>query len=159
MSEATIMSEARNRILARLREGRGPSVSAAVPDSPPPTAPMPDVEGMVRRFTERLEAVRAEVHRTSGNSWAATLWRLCAEKGIGNLLYGPHGPLAPALSEGAPDSLALVPCSEPVTRFAMATPERSTSKRAIKHLLVLRDQVCSAFAAHRTSSATYRRWA
>jgi len=108
------MSEARDRILARLREGRGPSISAAVPESPRPTAPIPDAEGMVRRFTERLEAVRAEVHRTSGNSWTATLWRLCSEKGIGNLLYGPHGPLAPALSEGTPDSLELVPCTEPV---------------------------------------------
>ena len=103
------MSDARERILARLRHARG-GAPAAEPRSPAaPEATIPSTE-RVALFRACLEAVRAQVHVTSEAGWPALLRGLVLERGIRRLLYGADGPLAPALRTAFAglDGLALV---------------------------------------------------
>jgi len=90
------MSEARERILARLRRAREavPVPEAAIPPPPPVTITVAD---RVPTFQACLEAVRAEVHVTPAAEWPALLRRLVQERGVRQLLHGADGPLAPAL--------------------------------------------------------------
>ncbi len=90
------MSEARERILARLRRARDAVAipEAAVPLPLPVTIPAAE---RVPLFRACLEAVRAEVHVTPAAEWPALLRQLVQERGIRRLLYGARGPLAPTL--------------------------------------------------------------
>lgn len=90
------MSEARDRILARLRKARGgPPVGG--PESPVlPEVAIPPSE-RVARFRACLEAVRALVHVTPRDGVGALLRRLVEERAIRRLLYGADGPVAPLL--------------------------------------------------------------
>ena len=110
------MSDARERILARLHS----AVIDEEPEAPAlPERPAWDREERIRRFTERMRTVRAEVIRVSANGWPARLWQLCDSKGIGSLLYGADGPLAPLLQSGTPSgtSARLVAYDEPVEHW------------------------------------------
>lgn len=110
------MSSARDRILARLR-------SAGIDEAPEtpalPGVPDWDREERISRFTERLQAVRAEVFRVCADEWPARLWQLCGQKAIGSLLYGADGPLAGSLRSSAPSgaSTRLVGYDEPVEHW------------------------------------------
>lgn len=107
------MSDARSRILQRLRSGntRG--------DQAPPDIPLCrfdwDPAERLRRFRIRLESVRGEAHRV-GADWPQRLHELLHEKGSGNLLYGPEGPHGPELERGWPDggTARLIPYRGPV---------------------------------------------
>jgi L-lactate dehydrogenase complex protein LldG len=90
------MSDARGRILARLRAARG-----AAPVTPPSTVAPPEVAiapaERVAWFCACLEAVRAEVQVTPRDHAPALLRRLVEERGVRRLLYGADGPLGPVL--------------------------------------------------------------
>ena len=107
------MSDARDRILTRLRQTRP---TGPLPDAPRPPIPPWDTTGMVRRFTERMEAVRAEVHPAGTGDWPAVLADLVAARGVNTLLYGVGGPLSGLLEQqfAKTDQPALVPYAEPV---------------------------------------------
>jgi L-lactate dehydrogenase complex protein LldG len=86
------MADARERILARLRDARG-----AAPVTPQSTVAPPEVAiapaERVARFRACLEAVRAEVHVTPREDAWSLLRRLVEERGVRRLLYGAEGPL------------------------------------------------------------------
>lgn len=107
------MSEARERILERLRAG-GSIEPVAPVDVPVRRFDWSSAERL-GRFRERIQAVRGEV-REVGADWPRRMFELLLEKGTGNLLYGPGGPLGPELEQGWPDrdAVRLVPYLEPV---------------------------------------------
>jgi L-lactate dehydrogenase complex protein LldG len=58
-----------------------------------------DKEEKLKRFSERMQAVRAEVHRASRMKWSETLIRILQEKGVRHLAYAPsthHGRIVQA---------------------------------------------------------------
>lgn len=102
------MSEARRQILQRLRSSGSPG-RPAIPDNPVRRFDWSPDE-CLQRFTERMEAVRGEVHLV-GVDWPETLFALLREKGAGNLLYAPQTDQGAQLKRGWPDaeSIRLVP--------------------------------------------------
>lgn len=82
------MSETRNQILNRLRQ------AGAAPTEPLDRSAIAvqdwDTEERVRRFTERMTAVRAEIHRCEDKQWLPVLAKICQDKEISNLLYSPN---------------------------------------------------------------------
>lgn len=90
------MSDARERILARLRQAPGAAPPAGTVPPAAPEATIPPTE-RVAQFRACLEAVRAQVHVAPVADPAPLLRRLVAERGIRRLLYGADGPLAPVL--------------------------------------------------------------
>ena len=44
----------------------------------------------IRRFTERMVAVRAEVHHATPETWLDVVSQVCAAKGLNNLLVSPE---------------------------------------------------------------------
>ncbi len=90
---------ARNRILARLRskgKGRtggvgrsGIALSIRRPDD------------LVGEFQRRAEAMHAQIYRVERSGWTHLLGRLCREKALSNLLYGPGGPLGGEIQEAS----------------------------------------------------------
>lgn len=108
------MTDARNRILERLRQRQPTGPLTEVPQAPQvPVA----ADTSIRRFTERLEAVRAEVHRASATEWPARLAELAKTRGIERILYGADGPLAGQLEATIGDHTQLVPYEEPVEEW------------------------------------------
>ena len=107
------MSEARDRILRRLRAGV-PGEPVARPDVPVRRFDW-SLGERLKRFRERMETVRGEVQEV-GVDWPQRLFDLLREKGGSNLLYGPGGPHGPELEQGWPDrdAVRLVPYLEPV---------------------------------------------
>lgn len=107
------MSEARERILKRLRASASGELAAPV-DLPVRRFDWSPDE-CLRRFRERIEAVRGEVHEV-GADWQQRMFDLMREKGAGNLLYAPGGPHGSDLEQDWPDrdAVQLVPYLEPV---------------------------------------------
>lgn len=90
------MTDARERILARLRHGRGAPPGAATPTAALPQVAIPESQRLAQ-FRACLEAVRAQVHAVPAADWPALLRRLVAERGIQRLLYGAKSPVASML--------------------------------------------------------------
>lgn len=109
------MSDARARILGRLRAAVPGVAPAVVPAHSPPMATA-DRVALLQSFRERLEAVRAEVHRTDADGWPALVQQLARERGVARLLFGADGPLADALRRQCADDgpPALVPYADPI---------------------------------------------
>ncbi|HPQ94476.1 MAG: lactate utilization protein [Thiothrix sp.] len=82
------MNKARDNILQRLR----------AQERPPGSFPGRDflsrhdwpAAECLQRFTERLQAVRAEVHHSSPEGWLELLVQLCRDKNLNNLLLSPQ---------------------------------------------------------------------
>jgi L-lactate dehydrogenase complex protein LldG len=107
------MSEARSRILGRLRPSG--SETGLEPAEIPVRRFDWDPEACLRRFRERMESVRGEVHRVDG-SWPCFLCDLLKRKGARNLLYGPAAAHGSELEGAWPadPAVGLVPYLEPV---------------------------------------------
>ena len=85
---------ARDRILAKLRGAR-PAEPLAHPDPAPHYAARARNESKAERlarFRTGIEGFHADVHVTTEADWPALLARLCADKGVGTLLFGAHTP-------------------------------------------------------------------
>lgn len=84
------MSDARSRILGRLRANRPQAVAT------PPVYRKAlgwDRERSIAVFTERMQAVRGEVHRVKRDDWVAWLRAELPRRGLRRALVG-HGPIA-----------------------------------------------------------------
>ncbi len=111
--EASTVSDARARILARLRAAR-PSIPPARPDWAPPAIPPAE---RLARFTAMLEAVHAEVHAVPAAAWPAHLAPLLAAKGVRTVLAAPATWAGKALAAdwpSRPDAPHLVAYDQPV---------------------------------------------
>ncbi len=106
------MSDARANILARLRRvDRGPG---AEPARPVERYDWPREE-RIRRFIERMQAVRAEIHRVGRDAWAAKLLELITARGLGKLLYAPATEYGRVLEAATvPDAPQLLPYAEAI---------------------------------------------
>ena len=97
---------ARDRILAKLRATQPQApVSAPVLDAHySPRARDESSAERLARFRTGIEGFHAEVHLTSNADWPELLAHLCADKGIGTLLFGADTPagrrLDPAVFTG-----------------------------------------------------------
>lgn len=99
------MSEARDRILARLRgRDKGHTGHLGRSGATPPRLPPDDLVGV---FQRHAEALHARVYRVEPTGWTRLLGQLCREKMIGNLLYGPGGPLGGKLREASREQQGL----------------------------------------------------
>jgi len=85
------MTDARDRILERLRRRQSTQNRPAVP--PAPRNPLAGND-LIQQFTERMESVRAEVFPVARADWAETLVDIASSHAIQSLLYGADGPLA-----------------------------------------------------------------
>ncbi|MBU0653617.1 MAG: lactate utilization protein [Gammaproteobacteria bacterium] len=101
-------SAARANILQRLRketppglplsgEGRSCTLVADASCSSPDKGRLGGVSSFdwdkaerVRRFTERMQAVRAEIHHADRHNWLEVLVEICQAKGLNNLLLSPN---------------------------------------------------------------------
>lgn len=79
---------ARNNILQRLRAPQRPACDFAERDHY--SRFDWDKAERVRRFSERMTAVRAEIHHAGRASWLEKLVEICREKKLNNLLLSPH---------------------------------------------------------------------
>ena len=85
---------ARDRILAKLRGAR-PAEPLAHPDPAPHYAARARNESKAERlarFRTGIEGFHADVHVTTEADWPSLLARLCADKGVGTLLFGAQTP-------------------------------------------------------------------
>ncbi len=99
------MSEARDRILARLR-GRGKGHTGRLGRSGA-TLSRRRPDDLIGAFQRRAEALHAQVYRVDPTGWPRLLGQLCREKMLGNLLYGPGGPLGGELREASREQQGL----------------------------------------------------
>lgn len=82
------MSSARHHILQHLRAVPRPVVDPTGRDFIPSYDW--DKAEKIKRFTERMQAVRAEIHLSDQQSWLMKLAHLCKAKGLNNLLASPN---------------------------------------------------------------------
>jgi L-lactate dehydrogenase complex protein LldG len=110
------VSEARDRILERLRSNR------------PTAAPAPevyqkplgwDLEQRIAAFTERMQAVRGEVHRVARASAIEWLARKLPERGLQQVLVG-NGPLGDQVAARAPATVNIRRYEQPIEGWKSA---------------------------------------
>lgn len=104
------MSESRSRILQRLRANRPQATPA------PPVYQKRldwDREQCIAAFSERLQAVRGEVHRLARDDWASWLAAELAQRGLTRGLLG-QGPVADRFFAAAGERYALRRYEEPI---------------------------------------------
>lgn len=104
------MSDSRTRILERLRANR----PQATPTPPAYRKPLGwDREQCIRAFSERMRAVRGEVHRLRRDDWAGWLATELAGRGLGRGLIG-RGTVAGQFAAAADGRFALRRYEQPI---------------------------------------------
>ena len=68
----------------------------------------------IRRFTERMTAVRAEVHQATAETWLDVLEKVCKDKGLTNLLIAPQTALGSQIQAQAARFPALKAYDQPI---------------------------------------------
>lgn len=68
----------------------------------------------IRRFTERMTAVRAEIHSADRAAWLDKLADICREKGLNNLLFSPNTEWGQAIAAQAERFPALRHYDQPI---------------------------------------------
>jgi L-lactate dehydrogenase complex protein LldG len=110
------MNESRKRILQRLRKNRPtPSVS-------PPVYHKPlhwNREQRIAAFTERMQAVRGEVHRVGRNDWLDWLVRELPQRGLKRVLVGT-GSTGKAIAAKPMPDLKIICYDQPVDEWKSA---------------------------------------
>lgn len=91
------MSNARAAIFQRLNAVERPTVDVSQRESLSLFAW--DKAERIRRFTERMQAVRAEVHHSDREHWLETVAEICQAKGLNNLLLSPNTEWGQAISQ------------------------------------------------------------
>lgn len=93
------MSNARTAILQRLNSVERPVVDVSARES---LGVVPwDKAECIHRFTERMQAVRAEVHRSDRGHWLDKVAEICKTKGLNNLLLSPQTEWGQAITQNA----------------------------------------------------------
>lgn len=93
------MSKARANIFQRLCAVERPSVDVSERESLSVFAW--DKTEKTRRFTERMQAVRAEVYVSDRTNWLDKVAEICAQKNLNNLLLSPHTEWGQAITQNA----------------------------------------------------------
>jgi L-lactate dehydrogenase complex protein LldG len=99
------MSNARASILKRLTAVERPVVDVSARESL--SALDWDKAQCIQRFTERMQAVRAEVHVSDRAMWLDTVAEICKAKGLNNLLISPNTEWGQAITQNAAQFPAL----------------------------------------------------
>lgn len=110
---------ARERILTRLHASG--THQTTVPELTLPSALSLDRDGRIERLATLMAAIRTEVHVVDSGAWLDQLTALARDRGWRGMLFGPDGPLGPAIrdawsvgADGLPD---LVPYDGAVESF------------------------------------------
>lgn len=107
------MSESRQRILARLRNNRPHAVLTPTVYSKPLGW---DREQCIGAFSERMRAVRGEVHRVARDDWPAWINRELPQRGMHKVLVG-NGAIGKELAAAAGGGLQLRRYAEPIEQW------------------------------------------
>lgn len=91
------MSKARAAILQRLNAVERPVVDVNACEAQ--SVFSWDKSECIQRFTERMQAVRAEVHRTDRDNWLDKVAEICKAKGLKNLLLSPNTEWGQAITQ------------------------------------------------------------
>jgi len=91
------MSNARAAIFQRLNAVERPTVDLSQRESLSVFAW--DKAERIRRFTERMQMVRAEVYHSDREHWLDTVAEICQAKGLNNLLLSAHTEWGQAISQ------------------------------------------------------------
>lgn len=105
-------SAARNNILQRLRQQQHLPCHFAERDYHSRFGW--DKAERVRRFTERMQAVRAEIHAVERSDWLDVLVEICKTKGLNNLLLSPSNAWGQAITAQAARFPALRHYDQPI---------------------------------------------
>lgn len=73
-----------------------------------------DQEEKIRRLTERMEAVRAEIHRCGDRDWVEVVAEVCREKSLSNLVASPVTDAGKKLWAAADELPQLQDYSDPI---------------------------------------------
>jgi L-lactate dehydrogenase complex protein LldG len=104
------MSDAREKILGRLRRNR----PQALPQPPVYQKPLGwDREQRIASFSERMQAVRGEVHRVARDQWVDWINREMPARGLSRALVG-RGEVADRFVDGAADSFEVTRYAQPI---------------------------------------------
>lgn len=110
---------ARERILARLHASGTEGTTVPSASLPPDLSLNRDEK--IERLAEMMTAMRTEIHIVEADDWLDKLKELAREKGWKRLLYGPGGPVGPAIETAWPAEDSglpeLVAYREPVETF------------------------------------------
>ena len=110
---------ARERILARLHASGTEGTTVPSASLPPDLSLNRDEK--IERLAEMMTAMRTEIHIVEADGWLDKLKELAREKGWKRLLYGPGGPVGPAIETAWPAEDSglpeLVAYREPVETF------------------------------------------
>lgn len=93
------MSNARAAIFQRLNSVERPVVDVSARESLSRFAW--DKAERIQRFTERMQAVRAEVHISDRDHWLDKVAEICKAKGLNNLLLSPTTEWGQAITQNA----------------------------------------------------------
>jgi L-lactate dehydrogenase complex protein LldG len=110
------MSDARTRILSRLRA----APPSPVPDLPEWTPPVFEPAGRLPRFRAMLEAMKAEVHDVDAATWPQRLRTLLDNRGVRSVLHGDASPVGTQLAaawSGDPQAPRLIAYDRAVEDF------------------------------------------
>jgi L-lactate dehydrogenase complex protein LldG len=104
------MSDARERILGRLRSNR----PHAVPTPPLYQRPQGwNREQCIKNFAERMQAVRGEVHRVDRDHWVDWINREITARGLTRALIGRNA-IADRFADGAADAFEVTRYRQPI---------------------------------------------
>jgi len=93
------MSKARAAILQRLNAVERPTIDVSQRESL--SVFDWDKTEKIKRFTERMQAVRAEVYQSDREHWLDNVAEICKTKGLNNLLLSPNTEWGQAISQHA----------------------------------------------------------
>lgn len=100
------MSNSRDNILSRLTSSR-PDLPQNQPVREEQDTTTWDLDQRIEKFSNRLQAVRAEVIVADHDNWPEKLATLTRQRGFENLLYGQNGPLGGQIEGAWGDSPSL----------------------------------------------------
>lgn len=109
------MSDSRSRILQRLRDV-GHRDKADIDTSV--ISHSWSKQEKLERFSERMSAVRAEIHRTREQDWSNELHQILKRKGARNLAFAPDSPRGKLLqSELSSGGIAMIPYNRKIEQW------------------------------------------
>lgn len=113
-------NSARSAIFARLRQEATPTIPSEARQNGEISRHQWDAAERIHRFTERMTAVRAEVHHATPATWLDVLAKVCADKGLTNLLIAPQTALGKQIQAQAERFPALKAYDQPIEGWKQA---------------------------------------